>query len=518
MSFERFFPWIAFLTLLFACTLPLFVTRHLPLVDYPTHLARMHVLSDHGTDGFLNQVYELSLAPRPNLGMDLVVFAISRFVPVETASRLFVVFSMMVTLSGVGVLSWVIHREWSPISILLGAVLLYNWVFAYGFMNFLFGVGLMLWALAVWFVTMDRSALVRVMVGMLFAAAIFLAHIVPFVVFALALGGIGLHRSIVQRRIDCRRLAKEFLVAVIACGLPALVFLNLIPASGDLVAGFSAGSWSSKLVALIRTPLGMNLQGDVAVFTGVLVLVVSVCLWGKIAIAPALRLVLALVGLAFIIAPYSSQLGFYMTERIYLIFLLLLVAALKITFRRAMVYRTMIGLLAFSISVRSLVTASDWRKCDLSLNRVRNAFSSLEGPAILYVAAFPASENPGGMLFRLNSRYRFFNPAELHIGAYAALNNGIFVPMVYAHPSLQPIRISERFAQLAKIQGFNPILLQTEYELRELTRRLPRTPAVLPEPIQRVYLYVQGAPKAGSAPDGVTLIAEAPEFAIYRIL
>ncbi len=104
-----------------------------------------------------------------------------------------------------------------------------------------------------------------------------------------------------------------------------------------------------------------------------------------------------------------------------------------------------------------------------------------------------------------------------HIGAYAALNNEIFVPMVYAHPYLQPIRISTRFVELAKIQEFNTIQLRTEYELRELIRKLQHTPGELPEPIQRVYLYVHEAPKTGFAVDGAVLVAEKPEFAIYRL-
>ena len=122
------------------------------------------------------------------------------------------------------------------------------------------------------------------------------------------------------------------------------------------------------------------------------------------------------------------------------------------------------------------------------------------------------------MVSRLNSRYRFFNPSVQHIGAYAALNHGIFVPMVYAHPNLQPIRISARFAEVANIQGFNPIQLGSEYELIELIGRLPRTTLALPEPIQRVYLYVRGTPKAGCPPDGVDLVAEGHGFAIYRLL
>ncbi len=517
MSFKRFFPWITFLTLLLACTLPLFVARNLPLVDYPTHLARMYILSHHANDGFLSNIYELSLLPRPNLGMDLIVFVLAKFVSVETASRTFVVFSMAITLSGVAILNRAIHREWSSISILLGAVLLYNWVFAYGFMNFLFGLGIMLWAIGFWLMMADRSAVIRIMGGTFLASFIFLAHIVPFVVFAVALGGIGLHRSITQWRIDPCRLPKEFIIGVIVCGLPALVFLYFTPDSGDIVTGFYFGPWSLKLVALFRTPLGMNFEGDLAVLIGVLTLFGWVSRRGNTSLAPSLLIVLLFVGLVFICAPNSSELGFYLNERIYLIFLFLSVAALKIKISGQLPCRVITGLLVVSIWIRSLMTAGDWIKCDESINRARHAFSTLEGPAVLYVAAIPTIRNSTGLLDKIASRYQFFKPSVQHIGAYAALNKEIFVPMVYAQPSLQPIQISSQFLGLAKIQGFNSIQLNTDYELIELVRKLRQTKAELPVGIQRVYLYVYGVAKADPALVGVTLIAEDPDFVIYKL-
>jgi hypothetical protein len=513
MNPRRFIPWAAFLALLLVCSLPLFLARHVPLVDYPTHLARMHILHEYPADRYLQQTYDVSLAPRPNLAMDLVVIVLSTMVPVETASRIFVFLSMALTLSGVAILNRVAHREWSPISILLGAVLLYNWVFAYGFMNFLFGLGMMLWAIAVWLVMVGRPVWARIMVGILLGSILFLCHIVPFVLFSVALGGIGLHRAIYQRQLDFRRLAWEAVVAATVCGLPAVIFLSFSPASGDLADGFLAAPWTLKLVALLRTPLSTNLHGDAAVGFGILVLGV-IALWrGKITLAPPLRLVLAFVGIAFVFAPVSSRLGFYLNERICLAFLLLFVAALRIGISGHWARNAVIGLLATSIGVRSLVTAADWRKCDELLNRVRVAFAKLEGPAILYVAEMPRARNPGSLMDRLDTRYQFFRPPVQHIGAYAALNKGIFVPMVYAHPQLQPIRISERFMEAGKIQDFNPIQLQTEDALIKQIHDL-QSKALRPlEPVERVYLYVHRGLRSPEA----TLVAEDPEFVIYRL-
>lgn len=517
MTFRRFIPWAAFLALLFVCSLPLFLSRHVPLVDYPTHLARMHILRHYSTDEFLQQTYEVSLMPRPNLAMDLVVMALSRLTDVETASRIFVFLYMAVTLSGVAMLNRVAHREWSAVSILLAAILLWNWVFAYGFMNFLFGLGIMLWALAIWLMMSDRPASLRIIVGSLVGAILFLCHIVPFVLFAVAVGGIGLHRAIDRRRLDFRCLARETLVAATACGLPAAVFLSFNQTPGGLTDGFLSAPWTLKLAVLLRTPLSTNLQGDVAVCMAIVTLGALVLWRGRITLAPSLRLALVFLGLTFVFAPVSSRLGFYLNERICLAFLLLFVAALRIEISTHSARNAGTAVLVASIAVRSLATAADWMKCDRLFDRVRAAFSTLEGPAILYVANMPHARKPGSLLTQLDSRYQFFRPPVQHIGAYAALNQGIFVPMVYAHPQLQPIRISERFAELGKIQDFNAIQLESEEDLIKQIHDLRAIASRLPEPITRLYLYVHRGPRPAPAAPGATRIVEDPEFVIYKL-
>src|SRR5215469_4772948 len=58
--------------MLIAC-LPVLLTAAPPLVDYPNHLARMHIIGALGASPTLGQFYELVWRPIPNLAMDVVV-------------------------------------------------------------------------------------------------------------------------------------------------------------------------------------------------------------------------------------------------------------------------------------------------------------------------------------------------------------------------------------------------------------------------------------------------------------
>ena len=61
------------------------------MVDYLNHLARMYLLSQHGTPD-ANPYYEVAWALYPNLAMDLLVPQLARLISVENATRLFLLF------------------------------------------------------------------------------------------------------------------------------------------------------------------------------------------------------------------------------------------------------------------------------------------------------------------------------------------------------------------------------------------------------------------------------------------
>src|SRR5882672_2263352 len=78
----------AFALLLAIVGVPLFSTVLPPLVDYPNHLARLHLIAEDG-----NAFYAVRWAPLPDLAADLTVPMLARAMPLEVAGKLFLVAS-----------------------------------------------------------------------------------------------------------------------------------------------------------------------------------------------------------------------------------------------------------------------------------------------------------------------------------------------------------------------------------------------------------------------------------------
>ena len=67
-----------YLVCLAICWTPIFSTTIPPLVDYPNHLARMHILVHWEHDEVLQEAYRVDWRPLPNLDMDLIVPTLAR--------------------------------------------------------------------------------------------------------------------------------------------------------------------------------------------------------------------------------------------------------------------------------------------------------------------------------------------------------------------------------------------------------------------------------------------------------
>ncbi len=154
------------------------------MVDYPNHMARMHILADGGHSPWLRQYYEIHWGILPNLSMDLVVPPLTRFMSLETAGKVFIGLTFALLAGGVMALHAALHRRWSPWP-LLAFFFLYNSVFLWGFLNYLFGLGLALLTCGLWIVLRDRSATLIVPLFSLLAVVLFFAHLFAFGVFAM---------------------------------------------------------------------------------------------------------------------------------------------------------------------------------------------------------------------------------------------------------------------------------------------------------------------------------------------
>ena len=137
--------------------LPVFLVEIPAMNDYPGHLARMYLLASIGTPDQNPYYYFYLPYIYPNLAMDIVVPFFARFMDVASATKAFLILSQILVVSGAVALEMAVKKR-HEFAGFAGAAVLYSLPFAWGFLNFEFGVGLALWGLAAWFALEDNEA------------------------------------------------------------------------------------------------------------------------------------------------------------------------------------------------------------------------------------------------------------------------------------------------------------------------------------------------------------------------
>ena len=160
-----------------------------PLSDYVNHLARMHVIATLSKNPQLASFYEIDWQVIPNLTMDLIVPLLARVMNIYLAGQVFIVAMFALIVSGVLALNRALIGRWSVFP-LFAFPLLYNYVFLVGLMNYIFGIGVALWALAGWIAVRERAWPLRFALSTACVVVLFFCHL-----SALGIYGIGCCRS-----------------------------------------------------------------------------------------------------------------------------------------------------------------------------------------------------------------------------------------------------------------------------------------------------------------------------------
>jgi len=214
------------MALLMVASIPVLTQPLPPLEDYVNHLARMHVIASIDSDPALARFYDIQWQIVPNLMMDLVVPPLAHLMGIYKAGQVFMVVTFALILSGALALNRALFGRWSLLP-LIAAPLLYNYVFLVGVMNYMFGIGLALWATAAWVGLRDRGWLLRLATSAGFVIALFFCHLFALGVYGLALLAVELRRLVTSRQQPLGRRALDFLIT----GLPFLPVLPLLMAS-----------------------------------------------------------------------------------------------------------------------------------------------------------------------------------------------------------------------------------------------------------------------------------------------
>jgi hypothetical protein len=235
--------------------------NHIPLIDYPNHLARLQIHKALSENSYLARFYEFHWRFTPYLGFDLIAAPFTSFLPVEIAGRIVLILTFAIMYTGTILLNKELNpTNWGP-SIFAG-IFLYNGAVNWGFINYVIGIGTVIWAFWIWIRYRKRCETIWILAFTILALIVGLMHFYALAIYGVCVG--GYECSILREKLQLkRRLRVSFfripLKGAISIIGPTLVMLSPVSTGrGALVWGQSWGPptvWDSvvkwKVEALI---------------------------------------------------------------------------------------------------------------------------------------------------------------------------------------------------------------------------------------------------------------------------
>ncbi|RTE91112.1 hypothetical protein [Bradyrhizobium sp. LVM 105] len=494
---------IAVLAMLAAVSLlPVLLTPIPAMVDYPNHLARMYILSQSGTPD-ANPHYEVAWAFYPNLGMDLLVPQMARLISVESATRLFLLLSQLLIVSGALLLEWV-RKGRIQLAGFAALAFLYCLPFSWGFVNFEFGLGLALWGIAVYLMLAEGPWPLRFAANLIFVAALYVAHFFSLGIYGATLGLFELSR------IRQRQVAYPVAAARLgALALPALALFAIMHVTAGSV-GSEGTSWflGFKPVWPLRIMNGYNLT--IAAATG-LALTIALLLAAR---RGALRLDTAGIWLAvgftllYFVIPSKLFGTSFVDLRVIPAAALILPAFCSLSLpNRAWRMAALAGISGI-ILLNLAVVLSVWLPYRADYASIIASFQKIDRGSRILVGS---TDDNGDPPFADLTSYPMYYAPTLAVH-YA----GAFVPNLFTEVGKQPVRPHEAVRKISIPYG-GPVPSGLLAAIAT-----GQAPADIP-PIVRTwyqdfdYLYVLGSPAANPLPDRLEVLETSARFVLYRI-
>ena len=377
-------PQIAVLFAAFTLLISIPILTHPlpPLSDYVNHLARMHVMATLSKNPLLAQYYEIDWQVIPNLTMDLIVPLLARVMNVYLAGQVFIIGMFALIISGVLALNRALIGRWSVFP-LFAFPLLYNYVFLVGVMNYIFGIGVALWALAGWIALRERVWPARFALSTACVVALFFCHL-----SALGIYGIGVLAFEISRLWEQRHEPwPSRIVDFVAGGLPFLAAAPLLNASPTMqLVGATYWGQRGKVDGLMYV---ISDYSDIAAFALITVMVVSI-VWAirhRVLRFHPLILPLLVVGAAVYLALPRVMFDTYMTDqRVPLGIAFMLFACGDLELRRRLVRRAFLAVLIVLIAVRLIEIDLNWSQLSDSTGDFRSSVRRIAPGSKVFVA------------------------------------------------------------------------------------------------------------------------------------
>jgi hypothetical protein len=429
LSAARF--WSLFGVLLALTALPVLRAEVPPLFDYPNHLARMYLLLHLPDSEPLRRFYELHWAPVPNLAMDAIVPLLARAMPLAWAGKLFVVATFALLAGGAALVHRAASGRWS-LWPLLAFLFMFSRTLLWGFLNYLFGLGLALVALAAWLALARRPPPLRLAVSAGFALALYFCHLMACAVYAVLVLGSELELVWRERSSGAGAALRRLALAGVPF-LPVLALAALATAGGGEI---HFGRLERKPDLLFGVFDNYDRVFDVVCFA--LLALLAVLAYGRrhLGVLPRLRGALLLLAAAYLLAPAQIMTASAVDHRLPPALAFLLVAATTAPRLAPRAARAVaLGLLVLFLARMGAVAVA-WERADAVYERLLAALDRVPAGGRLAVA-HPADAINSAPI------------PKTHLPVLAIARREAFVPTLFAFEGQQPVRLTEAGRRLA---------------------------------------------------------------------
>jgi hypothetical protein len=507
---------VATLTAILAL-IPVYATRFLPFNDYPFHLARMVILSQLDNPIFA-RFYMPGSFFLPNMAMDAVVVPLSLLLGAEFASRVFVELTILAILFGTVALHWAAHRRLS-VWPLLAMLVLHNGILRFGFLNYLFGAGLALWAAALWMIL--RPGWLRFVVTLIASILLIYCHMEAFCIFAVIAGSVAIERAYEEwRQHGSWTVFRDLGYAAFPFLLTIALFLLLSPTAS--VAGkafvYAPGLGTKPVGALFSLSSGVPWLDEVSLLS-MAALFAWLTIARKITVSWPLALATIMMSLALFVVPDSVMGALYADVRIGPVIAFLAIATfdLRANAGRFAVYSVASVVVVLSL-VRTMTLTETWGGYSSEIASIVDAIAKIEPGSTL----FAATSQPYPSLIADSAERRIpWSPPLKHVASYAVLGSPVFVPMTWAEPTQQPLNVQPAYRDAYRFQGNNPRKVYDAAALPEFVKTIgDNLRNGNWRGLGNVYVLVVGAEGAASASSvpAVKVIAKGDRFALLRLV
>ena len=493
---------IVFALLVAASLTPVLAVRIPAMADYPDHLARMYLLSQFGTPEE-NPFYRVVWAPYPNLAMDLLVPPAARLLGVELASRLFLLLSQILLVAGAFAIERAVKGR-VQIAGFAAVMFLYCLPFAWGFVNFEFGLGVALCGIAVMLAFQERPWPLRLLLNAGFVVAVFFAHL-----FALGVYGatLGLYES--WRAAAFRAPLRETAGRLAVLALPAVLMLGAMALSGTTIGG-AGSSWlfAYKPLWLFHIMNGYSLPVSAATLVVLIGFLYVLIKRGAFSLIPV-GLWIA-VGFLFLYVAIPSRLlaTSYADIRIIAAGAFILPAFCRLTLPSRRWLIAALGVVAAITLANLAVVVYVWTSYRADYDELIASFAKIEKNALVLVAHSGEADDPP---LRDLLDYPMYNAPTLAVH-YA----NAFVPSFFAATGRTLVIAHAPYVHLVEpaLDGMVPVVV--------LKAIAAGTSSDAPEFLRNWrsdfdYLYVLGPRTDNPLPGELTELYAAPRFVLYAV-